>query len=262
MWMTRQDSADFQQEYAIKHKILDARSECNRVEIFKSDAFDEIALINENRIFLRSLLHQESEILAHIPLCTHAAPKRLLIAGGFDLEVAFEALKYEDLEVDFVQEDSKILHSFISFFPHFQEVMKHARCRILSSIPPKGQYDVIIYLSHLKKELVASFQSILSDDGILITRLENLILNIQTMRGYIAEIACDFSIAMPFIAPFSLITDNHFLFLSRHFHPTADIVLQRADMLQNLLNYDATLHQSAFILPRFLKEALKNIAKN
>lgn len=262
MWMTRQDSVSFQQEYAIEHKILDVRSEWNRLEIFKSMAFKEIALINEKRIFLKSLIHQESELLAHIAICTHEEPMRVLIAGGFDLEVAFEALKHENVSVDFLQDDLKILHSFISFFPHFQETINHQRFQLLSSFPTENRYDVIVYLAPLPQGEITPLNQILNPKGILITRLDNLILHLPTAREYIANIASNFSIAMPFYIPYSLITDSNFLFLSRYYHPLADINLHRSDMLENTSSYNARIHQSAFVLPRFLQESLKNVIKN
>lgn len=262
MWVTRQDSADFQQEYCIEGKILDARSDQNTLEIFKSALFGEIALLNEKQLWLKNLLFQESELLAHIPLCAHPEPKKLLLAGSFNLEIAFEALRHDDLEVHLLQNDLKILHSFISFFPHYQETMNHPRFRVIEELVENHHYDVILYTDTPSFSAVEPYIPLLSDTGILITRLENLLLYPTPMRDHIAALARFFPIAMPFASPFSLLANSHFLFASRRYHPTADLLLQKADMLEGLQAYHARVQESAFVLPRFLEEGLAGVIKN
>ncbi|MDE7234999.1 MAG: spermidine synthase, partial [Helicobacter japonicus] len=45
MWITRQLTPNFRQEYTIDTKILDSRSK-HIIEIFKSLDFDEVAMID------------------------------------------------------------------------------------------------------------------------------------------------------------------------------------------------------------------------
>lgn len=63
MWITRQLTPNFRQEYTIDTKILDARS-THIVEIFKSVDFDEVAMINQTHLMLQKYLFIESELLA------------------------------------------------------------------------------------------------------------------------------------------------------------------------------------------------------
>ena len=62
-------------------------------------------------------------------------------------------------------------------------------------------------------------------------------------------------------AVLSLLQDCY-VFASKLYHPTADIQLQKADMLEDLLYYHANLHLSAFVLPKVVKSALLGVAKN
>ncbi|MGP1449577.1 MAG: spermidine synthase [Wolinella sp.] len=257
MWITRQDGTNFQEEFAISHKLIDARSSENVLEIFKSHAFDEIALINQKQLFLKQHLHQTSELLAHIPLCVHENTNHLLLADEFNLEVAHEALKHEQIYVDFLQNDEKILRSFISFFPHFQSVINHARFSLLSEESSLKTYEIII----TNAKNATRFLPFLSSDGIMILGVENPLLHEESLRQTMQNLANNFSILMPFHAPFSF-PIQHYLFASRRFHPTADLILQRADMLDGLRYYHSRIHKSAFILPRFLEESIRGIAKN
>jgi spermidine synthase len=45
-----------------------------------------------------------------------------------------------------------------------------------------------------------------------------------------------------------------FIFASKKFHPTADLKLQKADMLSNLRYYSAETHIASFTLPPFIYE--------
>ena len=100
------------------------------MEIFNSQAFENIALIDD-KILLKTMLPLQSELLAHISACSHKEPKKILIAGSFNLEIAFEFLRHKDLKVDFLQFDLKILESLISFFPHYQSVMQNKRFNLI-----------------------------------------------------------------------------------------------------------------------------------
>lgn len=262
MWVARQDSHDFQQEYAIETKLLDARSEENTLEIFKSHSFGQIALINQKQLLLQNHLASESETLAHISLCTHPEPRRILILGGFNLQIAFEALRHENVCVDFLCKDRKILESLITFFPNYQETLNHARFSLLDHLDAKAHYDIILHQETPLSQEVSLLLENLTPEGIMILRLQNLILHRESTRTYLTKIAPHFTILMPYTLPLSIITDQHYLFASRRFHPLADLNLQRADMLEGLSFYHALLHQSTFVLPRFLQESFKGILKN
>ena len=63
MWITRQLTPNFRQEYTIERKLVDSRS-THIVEIFKSADFDEVAMIDEKHLMLKKYLYIESELLS------------------------------------------------------------------------------------------------------------------------------------------------------------------------------------------------------
>lgn len=54
MWITRQLTPNFRQEYTIERKLVDSRS-THIVEIFKSVDFDEVAMIDEKHLMLKNI---------------------------------------------------------------------------------------------------------------------------------------------------------------------------------------------------------------
>ncbi|PAF48408.1 spermidine synthase [Helicobacter sp. 12S02634-8] len=264
MWITRQISPNFRQEYTIDTKLLDVRSPEHVLEIFQSNDFDQIAMIDESFIMLKKYLYIESELYAHLSLCSHPDPKNMLILGGFDLEIAAQALKHEGLCVDFVQNDDKVLDSLISFLPNFSSVSTHCRFKRHHKALDLDvkKYDVIVCQHRPNKHEIDGIQRMLSKEGILVFFTKHPLLEFESFEASIAETGAFFDIVMPFFAPLSILTDRGFVFASKRYHPTADMLLQKIDMLEGLKYYNADIHQSAFSLPQALANKLKGIVKN
>lgn len=265
MWLTKSYEEKIQQEYKIKNKITEVTGEKHTLELFDSEFFGNIAFI-DGYVMLQSTLSIQSELLAHIAACSHKNPKRALIVGGFNIEIAHELTKHEGLSVDFLQQDLDVLETLISFFPHYQSIFKNNRFSHISqdkemfikkSIEDSSLYDIVISLN----SDVASYKEVLSDDGILISHMPHLMLEFDKAEEFLRGFS-DFRILMPFIAPLSLSLKDCYMFASKKYHPTADIMLQRADMLDDLEYYCANLHLSAFVIPKSIKNKLYGIVKN
>ena len=267
MWVTKNYNEKFQQEYRIESKLLEVKGIKHNLEIFNSRSFESIALIND-KILLKNMLPLQSELLAHISACSHKDPRKVLIAGSFNLEIAFELLRHNGLKVDFLQFDLKILESLISFFPHYQAVMQNERFAL---IPQQKEeflqqnqsktnfYDIIILED---KEDSKAYGGLLSEDGILVVKSSHLLLESAEVKRQLESLSDDFRVKMPFYLPMSLDTQDFYLFASKRFHPTADIMLQRADMLEDLEYYHANLHLAAFVIPRGVRNALFGVMRN
>ena len=265
MWLNKNYNNKIQQEYKIESKFLEVKGVLDSLEIYKSPFFEEIAKFDE-QILLKKQIAIQSELLAHVGACSHKEPKRVLIVGSFNLEIAYELLKHENLKVDFLQFDLKILESLISFLPHFKEVLDNKNFTqilqtneefLTQSKENENFYDLIYVLKGDEK----AFCALLNESGILITKLPNLLLDTQSAKDKIQSFE-SFLIKMPFFAPLSVDLEDCYLFASKKYHPTADIMLQRADMLNDLEYYHANLHLSAFVLPKNIKTALLKASKN
>ncbi|WP_297811072.1 spermidine synthase [uncultured Helicobacter sp.] len=267
MWVTKSYNDKFQQEYKIERKLHEIKGERHTLELFNSKAFGEIALLDEGML-LQNLLYVQSEFLAHILACSHKSPKRVLIEGSFNLEIAFEFLRYESLCVDFLQFDLKVLESLVSFLPHYKEVMESPHFTLIpqqskeflaqNAQESKASYDIIVLLD--SKQSPQNYQSLLNEDGILMIKSPQILLETLEVKQLLESLE-SFRVKMPCFAPLSLLQDCY-IFASKVYHPTADIQLQRADMLEGLSYYNANLHLSAFVLPQFVKTTLVGAARN
>ncbi|TLD81424.1 spermidine synthase [Helicobacter sp. MIT 11-5569] len=267
MWVTKSYNDKFQQEYKIERKLLEIKGSKHTLELFNSQAFGEIALLDEG-LLLQNMLFVQSELLAHLSVCSHKNPKRVLIAGSFNLELAFEFLRHDEVQVDFLQFDLKVLESLISFLPHYKEVMEAERFQLIPQLSEefleqnaqeeRAKYDIIVLCN--SNSNANSYAKLLNDDGILVLKSPHILLETNEVKALLESLE-DFSVKMPFFAPLSVLQDCY-IFASKLYHPMADIQLQRADMLDDLRYYHANLHLSAFVLPKAVKSALFGVAKN
>ena len=267
MWVTKSYNDKFQQEYKIERKLHEVKGERHTLELFTSKAFGEIALLEEGML-LQKMLCVQSEFLAHLLACSHRAPKSVLIAGSFNLEIAFEFLRHQDLCVDFLQFDLKVLESLVSFFPHYKEVMESPRFTLIpqqskeflrqNTQENRVSYDIVLLLDSAQQ--AQDYQPLLEEKRILMIKSPQILLETLEVKRLLESLG-DFRVKMPCFAPLSLLQDCY-IFASKIYHPTADIQLQRADMLEGLQYYHANLHLSAFVLPKSVKNMLFGVAKN
>jgi spermidine synthase len=104
---------------------------------------------------------------------------------------------------------------------------------------------------------------ILKDDGLCAAQAGSWWLEMEQNRNVLRNLGKYFLIALPYryemyLYPGCIFTSA---IASKKYHPTADIVLQRADLLDNLKYYNSDVHKAAFALPNFVEKSLKEVLK-
>jgi spermidine synthase len=95
--------------FRIQKRIFEGRSQYQHIQVFTSPGFgrmlalDGIIQLSESDEFIYH------EMIAHVPLLSHARPKRLLVIGGGDGGVLREARKHDVDEICFVDIDRDVV---------------------------------------------------------------------------------------------------------------------------------------------------------
>ncbi|MBI3873900.1 MAG: spermidine synthase [Arcobacter sp.] len=167
-----------------------------------------------------------SEMLVHIPMCSHKEPQTVLAI------LADEAIKNE-----LVKYDSKVTFS--------------------DSFNIDGKFDVVIYNSDILDDIVmANVARNLEDKcGIFACKVVSFDENSQTMKKELSTVARNFWIAMPYNAG-----ENMMILASKKYHPQADIILDRSDFIESNY-YNTELHNASFVMPNYIQKPLTGIAK-
>ncbi len=175
-----------------------------------------------------------NEMMVHVPLCTSKDPQKVLILSdntdAFEAEVA----KHDNIASEALAANIDALRGAAD-----------------------NEYDVVISEIDADAAVLAHLNRVLKEDGLLVTThpsLDNVDANTTMMQilGKYAKI----------IMPYNLGNGETALLASKEYHPTADIILQRSDMLDGLDFYNCDVHPAAFAMGNNIRKAYLGVIKN
>jgi len=175
-----------------------------------------------------------NEMMVHTPLCTNKKPENILIISNDAAGLVAEVQKHDAISCDVISADMGLLRD-----------------------TKDATYDVVISEMDSDAAVLAHYNRILKEDGVLVSKhasLDDVATNKSMMQvlGKYTKI----------IMPFNLGNGETALLASKEYHPTADIILHRADMLDNLEYYNCDVHPAAFAMGNNIRKAYLGIIKN
>ena len=169
-----------------------------------------------------------AEMLTHVALCTHKEPKDVFILGSHDY-LNGEIARHNGLHVDL--------------------------CNNVSCIESAkdDSFDVVIVNSdrYFEPTFVAQINRVLRKDGLVVLKVN------EDLKTPLTNFGSLFGIVMTY-----KVEDRRAIIATKKYHPTADIILQRADLIEGLSYYNAEMHLASFALPTALRKELLGIQKN
>jgi len=118
-------------------------------------------------------------------------------------------------------------------------------------------YDVVITELDADAALLAHYNRLLKEDGLLVSIIPSLDKTQENKQ--IMEVLGKYT---KVIMPFDIGGGERALLASKAYHPTADVILQRVDMLDNLEHYNCDVHIAAFATGNSIRKAYLGIIKN
>ncbi len=213
------------------------------------------------------------EMLAHVPLHAHPAPKEVLIIGGGDGGTAREVLRHTEVEsVTLVEIDRRVVDVCRRFLPelscsydnpklqvHFEDGVEYVKNK-------KASYDVILVDSPdpvgqaarlFSLEFYQAIFEALRPDGLFAAQTESPFVDAELIGRVYRDAGRVFPITKLYQAvvptyPTALWT---FTIGSKQYDPETN---QRKPAFEDDLRYyNAELHQASFKLPNFVKKLLR-----
>ena len=212
------------------------------------------------------------EMIAHVPLCVHPAPKEILVIGGGDGGTVREIIKHLQVnKVEVCEIDKKVIEVCQRHFPQLagsfddQRVYLHFQDGAQFLASKENQYDVIIVdssdpigpgTSLFTAQFYQSIFRSLKEDGIAVSQLESIFWHADFIQSVFQFIKKIFPIATYYYTmvptyPSGMIG---FSFCSKKYHPLLDFLPERAKELPDLKYYHTDLHRAAFVLPAFTRD--------
>lgn len=169
-----------------------------------------------------------AEMLTHVALCTHRDPKDVLVIGKHNF-INNEVARYRGIHVE--------LRDEVSFVESAKD----------------SSFDAVIVNSDrfYKPTFAAQINRVLRKDGLVVLRVS------EDLKTPLKNFGSLFGIVMTY-----KIENKRAMMATKKYHPTADIILQRADLIEDLSWYNAEMHLASFVLPTYMRKELLGIQKN
>lgn len=177
------------------------------------------------------------EMLVHIPMCTHKLPSHVVLASEDTSLLSPELNRYRESIINTV-----------------------SMATLLESLRPleDNSADVILLDGHTSDPAtLAHINRILTETGLMVMAhpsLDDVAANTALME----ILGNYFKIIMPYYVG----NGSTLLLCSKEYHPTADIILQRSDLLEGLEFYNCDVHTAVFAMPNYIRKNYLGIIRN
>jgi len=175
-----------------------------------------------------------NEMMVHVPLCTHKEPKKILIISDDATSLENEVKKHTNINSTAIS-------------CSLDEVSKL----------DDNSYDVVISEMDGDALFVSQVNRVITEDGVLVIKHPDLD-EVEENKTLIKMLGNYFKIIMPY----SIGNGSTALLCSKTYHPTADVILQRTDMLDGLEYYNCDIHPAAFAMGNNVRKTYLGIIKN
>lgn len=260
-------------------KILYRGSSKNFKEIIvgESKAFGKILVLKENDNFTWQVAEKwdsYSEMLVHVPMCSHPKPERILVIGGGDGSTVREILKHKEVqEVVIVDIDDKIVNVGKNILNIDNGALKDPRVKIIvaNAIDFVRDYtglsfDIIIgdysdpmlgspASDLIKEDFIRNIKAIMNPSGILTVQSGSPIFQREIFIELINNVKKWFKIVSPYsyVVPFYPGGIWSFVAASDKLDPRKPL-----RKFNEAVFYNEKIHEQIFQLPNFMLDLIKN----
>ncbi len=278
LWATEIIDGTAALSFKIEKSLFSGQSKFQKVDILKTSDHGVVMLLDG---FFQLSERDEfiyHEMIAHVPLFVHPAPKRVLVIGGGDGGTVREVLRHKEVEeVVWIEIDEMVVNACRTHFPEVSCSWDDPRLklRIDDGIKyvkeTKDAFDVMIVDSTdpigpgeplFNQAFYKGAAHLLSEDGILITQAESPLYTPDVQRSMFLN-------QRPFFKNLHLYLYSTltyigglwgFGFASKKLCPLQDFHPERlAQAGMTTKYYTEDIHRAAFALPAFAKENLADI---
>jgi len=264
----------------VEEVLFKERSKFQDILVFKSKTYGNVLVLDGVIQCTDRDEFSYQEMLAHLPLCSHRNPKKVLIIGGGDGGVAREVLKHSSVEsVHMCEIDEMVIEVSKKYLPDMSTSFSNPKLQlhIMDGFEymgkHQGEFDVIITDSSdpigpastlFQRGYYELMKKALKPGGVVCSQGECMWVHLDLIKGMLEF--CDtiyptVNYAYTTIPTYpcgqigflmcSLDADLDFENPVRGFSP------EEVDQLK-LKYYNKGVHESAFKLPEFARKALKD----
>ena len=176
------------------------------------------------------------EMMVHVPLCTHKDPKNVLIVSDNAAALEVEVARHADVAA--------------------KSVAASAALEALRDEADQSA-DVVLLEGTTDAAAIAHVNRLLKADGLVV--MQHPSLDDEAANTALMQVLGNY---FKIIMPYSVGNGETLLLASKEYHPTADLILQRTDLLEGQQYYNCDIHPAAFAMPNYVRKAYLGIIRN
>ncbi|HEX5329098.1 spermidine synthase [Sulfuricurvum sp.] len=177
------------------------------------------------------------EMMVHVAMCTHKNPHSVEVLSNRSDLLKTEMARYRDVEVSYAGSDDLL------------GALRSGSDKSIDVLLIDAQSDDAAVFAHANR--------VLKDDALMVVKhpdLDNIAANTNLMQ----ILGNYFKIIMPYYAG----DGSTLLLCSKEYHPTADLILQRSDLIEGLQFYNCDVHIGVFAMPQYIRKNYLGIIRN
>ncbi|MDR1732143.1 MAG: polyamine aminopropyltransferase [Synergistaceae bacterium] len=211
-----------------------------------------------------------SEMMAHVPLCAHPDPVRVLIVGGGDGAILREVLRHSGVErCTLVDIDKEVIDTSKKYFPATGCELENPRAdiRCMDALEyirtTEDRFDVVIVDSTDPVDFAAglfqapfyrAIRDILNPHGIMTELTESPFADTALMRQAIKQMRSVFPLVQMYWGAVPTYPTGMWTYGAASLGPAPSTPLRN---VTGTRYYTDAIHRAAFVLPPFLTELLE-----
>jgi len=271
------------QYFDIEREIVETRSPYQHIRIFETRSFGRVLSLDDVVQTTERDAHIYHEMLAHVPLLSHAAPQRVLIVGGGDGGCLREVLRHPVELAIMVEIDEAVVTACRKHMPGISagafedprarlEIADGARwlfesderfdAILIDSSDPVGPNEPLFNgdfyracATHLAPDGLIAAQH-----GVAFTQPDAFRRGFEAMASAI-EFAAPYRIAVPSYSGGPLCITMGARAKEQIMTPGETLAARAAERALTFRHYTPNLHRAAFALPRDIDDLIREFAK-
>ncbi|MDD3014076.1 MAG: polyamine aminopropyltransferase [Candidatus Gastranaerophilales bacterium] len=278
LWFTEYQKDGFGITIKVKESLFHEVSEFQTVDIIDTEAFGRMLLLDGLVMTSEKDEFFYHEMISHIPMLSHPAPKKVLVIGGGDGGTVREVLKHSSVEkVVLCEIDSFVVDACRRYLPTIAGVLDDPRVdiQIRDGIDyiaeQKDQFDIILVDSTdpmgpgeglFTEEFYKNVNAALKQGGIMAAQSESPVANKREMSLMYPLLRKAFPIVSTFVGPIPTYPGGYWswAFCSNDVKPLGYFDEARANEITiSCKLYNSDIQKAAFVLPNFVKEIVKEV---
>ncbi len=273
LWITEYQTADLGLSCRIKETLFSGKSEFQDIAVVDSHEFGRMLVLDgvfQTSVFDEYIYH---EMIAHVPLCTHPEPKKVLVIGGGDGGTVREVVKHRSVNsVKMVEIDGLVVDVSKKFLPEISIALRENHPKLDLTIgdgiqhmhDAESEYDVIIvdcsdpigpgeglFTYQFYKDVYKA----LKPDGLFVQQTESPFYHQSLIKRLYKDISALFPITQVYLASIPLYPGGLHCFTmgSKKYRPQDEPVQEIPDGMKY---FNPAVYQACLNLPEFIQKIL------